>query len=91
MHKKHKQKIYIMSDEWGGGARIRQMDLLLFQYVHQLGLPALEDETLKAESVALVEYQWRALQLVADRNGLGAALRWQLVEPERLTSALGKL
>ena len=57
----------------------------------QLGLRALEDETLKVESVALVEYQWRALQLVADRNGLGAALRWQLVELERLTSTLGML
>ena len=57
----------------------------------QLGLRALEDETLKAESVALVEYQWRALQLVADRNGFGAALGWQLVEPERLTSAPGML
>ena len=55
----------------------------------QLGLQALEDETLKAESVALVESQWRALQLVADRNGLGAALGWQLIEPERLTSAPG--
>ena len=57
----------------------------------QLGLRALEDETLKAESVALVEYQWRALQLVVDRNGLGAALGWQLVEPKRLTSAPGML
>ena len=57
----------------------------------QLGLRALEDETLKVESVALVEYQWRALQLVADRNGLGAALGWQLVEPERLTFAPGLL
>ena len=54
-------------------------------------LRVLEDETLKAESVALVEYQWRALQLVADRNGLGDALGWQLVEPERLTSAPGML
>ena len=57
----------------------------------QLGLRALEDETLKAESVALVEYQWRALQLVADRNGLEATLRWQLVVHERLTSTLGML
>ena len=48
-------------------------------------------ETLKAESVALVESQWRALQLVADQNGLEAALGWQLVEPERLTSAPGML
>ena len=59
--------------------------------MHQLGLRALEDETLKAESVALLVYQWRALQLVADRNGLGVALRWQLVEPKRLTFALGML
>ena len=57
----------------------------------QLGLRALEDETLKAKSVALVESQWRALQHVADRNGLEAALGWQLVEPERLTSAPGML
>ena len=57
----------------------------------QLGLRAMEVETLKAESVALVESQWRALQLVADRNGLEAALGWQLVEPERLTSAPGML
>ena len=56
-----------------------------------MGLRALEDETLKVESVALMEYQWRPLQLVADRNGLGAALGWQLVEPERLTSAPGML
>ena len=54
-------------------------------------LRVLEDETLKAESVALVESQWKALQLVADRNGLEAALGWQLVEPERLTSAPGML
>ena len=59
--------------------------------MHQLGLGALEDETLKDESVALLVYQWRALQLVADRNGLGAALRWQLVEPKWPTSALGML
>ena len=59
--------------------------------MHQLGLRALEDEILKAESVALVEYQWRALQLVADRNGLEATLGWQLVEPKRLTSAPGRL
>ena len=59
--------------------------------MHQLGLGALENETLKDEGVALLVYQWRALQLVADRNGLGVALRWQLVEPERLTSTLGML
>ena len=41
--------------------------------------------------MALVESQWKALQLVADRNGLEAALGWQLVEPERLTSAPGML
>ena len=43
-----------MSDEWGGGARIRQKDLPP-QMVHQLGLGALEDETLRDESVALLE------------------------------------
>ena len=59
--------------------------------MHQLGLRALEDETLKDESVALLVYQWRALQLMVDRNGLGAALKWQLVEPEWPTSALGML
>ena len=59
--------------------------------MYQLGLGAQEDETLKDEGVALLEYQWRALQLVADRNGLGAALGWQLIEPERLTSAPGML
>ena len=59
--------------------------------MHQLGLRALEDETLKDESVALLEYQWRVLQLMADRNGLGAALRWQLVKPEWPTFALGML
>ena len=57
----------------------------------QLGLGALEDEILKDEGVALLVHQWRALQLVADRNGLGVALRWQLVEPKRLTFALGML
>ena len=77
-----------MSDEWGDGAK--QKDLPPLQ-VDQLGLQALELETLKAESVALVESQWKALQLVADRNGLEAALGWQLVEPERLTSAPGML
>ena len=75
----------------GAGARTRQMDLLPLQQVHQQGLLALEDETLKAESVALVEQMWRALQLVANRDGLGATLRWQLVEPMWPTSALGML
>ena len=68
-----------------GGAGARQMGLLL-QLVLQMGPEALLDE-----SVALLEWKWRAQQLVAGRNEAGAALRWQCVEPEWPTSALGML
>nr|CAN73704.1 hypothetical protein VITISV_000541 [Vitis vinifera] len=59
---------------------------LPLQLVLQMGPEALLDE-----SVALLEWKWRAQQLVAGRNEGGAALRWQCVELEWPTSALGML
>ena len=68
-----------------GGAGARQMGLPL-QLVLQMEFGALRDE-----SVALLEWKWRAQQLVAGRNEAGTALRWQCVEPDWPTSALGML